>query len=295
MKEQNYIIATASTSDLTREYLEAHHIPYIPYTYEIDGVVYEEDCREETRQEVFRKMREGAMLTTAAINPITYFEFFEKLVQTGKDVLFLDMAEPISSSFWHASQAAEEIMEKYPDRQVINVDTRCISGGLGLLVEGVMKLYEAGESKEDVLQWIENNKLRIAHRFTIDSLEWLRRSGRLSNVSAFLGSALSIKPVLYVTDEGVLVATQKVIGRRKALNKIVEQIRAEVKSTEGLVFRIYHADCREDAEYVRDQLREAYPELPDEDITISVLGATIGSHVGPGLFTTFYMTDARRP
>lgn len=290
--KQDYLIATASTCDLTREYLEEHHIPFISYSYVMDGKDYEDDCREETRLDTYRKMREGKILSTSAINMFTYREFFEELIIDGvRNVIFLDMTRPLSSSYKYCEEAIEDLKEAYPDSNIINVDTRCVSGGLGMLVKKVCALYEAGEPMQAVLDYIENNKLRIAHRFTVDDLNWLKRGGRVSNASALVGTLLSIKPVLYVPDEGTLVAAAKVRGRKNALGSIIESIKADLKDAKKPEFLINHADCMDDALYVKEKILETYP---DAEIEISGLGVVIGAHCGPGLFTVFYMTDARR-
>ncbi len=290
---QDYIIATASTCDLTREYLDEHKIPFISYSYIMDDKSYEDDCREETRLDVYRKMREGKLLSTSAINMYTYREFFESLYKDGvRPVIFLDMARPMSSSYKYCEEAIEDLRNDYPDSNIINVDTRCVSGGLGLLVQNVVSLYENGESMDTVLDWIENNKLKIAHRFTVDDLKWLRRGGRVSNASAVVGTILSVKPVLYVPDEGTLVAANKVRGRKAALNTIVDALINELADPDNAQITINHADCLEDADYVRQRIHEAYPNA---GITISGLGVVIGAHCGPGLLAVFYMTDARRP
>ena len=161
-----------------------------------------------------------------------------------------------------------------------------------MLVEHVVDLYESGKSMQEVLSWIEENKLKIAHRFTVDDLNWLKRGGRVSNASALVGTLLSIKPILYVPNDGALKAVENVRGRKKALNSIIESIKNEVTNPDDIVFHINHADCLEDAEYVRDTLLEAFPKA---EIGISCLGVVIGAHCGPGLFTIFYMTDERRP
>lgn len=289
---QDYIIATASTCDLTREYLEEHNIPFISYSYVMDDKNYEDDCREETRSETYRQMREGKLLSTSAINMYTYREFFEGLFKDGiKPVIFLDMTRPLSSSYKYCEEAIEDLKSDYPDSNIINVDTRCVSGGLGMLVMKVVELYEAGESLDTVLKWIEENKLKIAHRFTVDDLKWLKRGGRVSNASALVGTLLSIKPVLYVPDEGTLVASSKVRGRKAALETILSSVKNDLPDAKAPEFLINHADCMDDAEYMKGRLLEMYP---DAKVTIIGLGVVIGAHCGPGLFTVFYMTDARR-
>ena len=290
--DREYIIATASTCDLTREYLDEHHIPFISYSYVMDGIDHVDDCREESRIDTYHRMREGSVLSTSAINTYTYMSFFEGLIKEhGKHIVFLDMTRPLSSSYRFCDEAIEELGKDYPDIRIINVDTRCVSGGLGMLVKNACRLYEAGEPMDSLLSWIEANKLRIAHRFTVDDLNWLKRGGRVSNASALVGTLLSIKPVLYVPDEGTLVASSKVRGRKAALNSILTSIKNDPIDGEHPEFIINHADCMEDAEYMRDRILEMYPGA---EVSITGLGVVIGAHCGPGLFTVFYMTDARR-
>lgn len=289
---KDFIIATASTADLTREYLDEHKVPFISYSYTIGDDLYEDDCREETRQETYQKMRQGAILTTSAINTYTYKEFFEPFAKDGKNVIFLDMCRPLSSSYRFCDEAIEELKEEYPDVTIVNVDTCCVSGGLGMLVKHVVDLYEQDKGFDEILKWIEDNKLKIAHRFTVDDLNWLKRGGRVSNASALVGTLLSIKPVLYVPDGGTLDVVSKIRGRKNALNSIIAAIKKDVPAGEAIEFNINHADCMSDAEYVRDELLKTYP---DATITITGLGVVIGAHCGPGLFTIFYMTDKRTP
>ncbi len=138
----NYRIATSSTSDLPRPYLEEHHIPFICYTYTMDNQVFEDDCRNESRAEVYANMRAGKLLKTSMINEFIYEDFFREQLSTGDDVLFLDMSREMSVSFVNANKAAERVRPDFPDQKLYVMDTRCISGGLGLLVMEMVKRME---------------------------------------------------------------------------------------------------------------------------------------------------------
>ena len=140
----DYVIATSSTSDLPRTWLEEHHIPFIPYTYTVNDQLCEDDCREESREAVYRGMRAGDRLKTSMINEFVYYDFFKGLLDSGKDVIFLDMSQKMSVSFENANKAAEKIRPEYPEQRLYVMDTRCISGGLGLLVENMVLQKEAG-------------------------------------------------------------------------------------------------------------------------------------------------------
>ena len=291
----DYIIATSSTSDLDRSYLDSHKIPFIGYTYTVNDRLCEDDCRETSRQAVYDGMRAGDRLKTSMINEYTYREFFKSLMDQGKNVLFLDMSQKMSASYANSIAAAESIRDEYPSKRLYVMDTYCISGGLGILVKNIVEMAENGASFDEVIDWGEKNKLKIAHRFTVDDLNYLKAGGRVSNAAALVGTILDVKPVLYVPDGGTLDVVKKVRGRRSALNTIIKSVlndMAEI-STRGMRIDILHADCKKDAETVRDALLSEHPDIGQ--INISSLGVTIGAHCGPGLLTVFYLCNGRTP
>ena len=290
----DYIIASSSTCDLPRDYLDAHGIPFIAYSFTVNGELRQDDCREENRAAIYAGMRAGDDLKTSMISEFAYEEFFRGLLEQGKDLIFLDMSEKMSVSYENAMRAAESVRGEFPERRFAVMDTRCISGGLGLLVREMVRRREAGDDFDQVLAWGEENKLRIAHRFTVDDLNYLKRGGRVSNASALVGSLLSIKPVLYVPDAGTLDVAKKARGRKAALNAIRDGVLGDLSGADcrGQEMLILHADCLADAQWLREQVSAAHPELT---IHISSLGVVIGAHTGPGLLTVFYLCQKRVP
>lgn len=291
----DYIIATSSTSDLPRDYLDAHNIPFIRYNYTVNDLPQTDDCREESRAAIYAGMRRGDLLKTSMINEYSYYDFFRGLLEQEKDVLFLDMSEKMSASYENARRAAETVRGEFPGQRLYVMDTRCISGGLGLLVRKMVALAEDGKSMDEVVAWGEENKLKIAHRFTVDDLNYLKMGGRVSNASALVGSLLNIKPVLYVPDVGTLDVVKKARGRRAALKAIVDGVLHDLSQIDptGTDFMILHADCQADAEHVRDEIRKVYPQIGE--VRISSLGVVIGAHCGPGLLAVFYLCGGRKP
>ncbi|MCR5565474.1 MAG: DegV family protein [Clostridiales bacterium] len=291
----DYIIATSSTADLPRTWLEEKNVPFISYTYIRAGQVYEDDCREENRQKLYEEMRKGARFKTSMIGEMQYYDFFRQFLERGQDLVFLDMSRKMSVSYDNSVRAAERLRAEYPERRLYVMDTRCISGGLGLLVAEMAKSREEGFSYDDVIAWGEANKLKIAHRFTVDDLNYLKDGGRVSNAAALVGSLLGIKPVLYVPDGGTLDVVEKIRGRKSALKAVVSSVLRDLQDMDvsGAVIHILHADCLTDAETVRNSITAARPEI--SEIRISNLGAVIGAHCGPGLLTVFYICCGRNP
>ncbi|MDD2993268.1 MAG: DegV family protein [Pygmaiobacter sp.] len=287
----DFIIAAASTADLPAEYFTEHNVPVIHYTYILDNEPFDDDCQEKSRETLYKRMREGVAITTSMINAYTYYDFFKTLMDTGKDVIFLDMTRQISNSFTNAEKAAEQIKKEYQNQRFYLMDTLCVSGGLGMLLHYMVLLRDAGKSFDETIEWAEANKRRIIHWFTVDDLSYLKHSGRVSNTAAMVGDILSVKPVLYVSNDGKLVVASKVRGRRKALLDILEKMKKDFTEPDGKEVFINHADCFEDAEFMRDKVLQTFPTV--SKITITSLGVVIGAHCGPGLFTIFYLGNKR--
>jgi DegV family protein with EDD domain len=287
----DFIIAAASTADLPSKYFIEHDVPVIRYTYVMDNEQFDDDCKEESREKFYKRMRDGAVVTTSMINTYTYYDFFKMLMNTEKDVIFLDMTRQISNSFTNAEKAAEQIKNEFPNQRFYLMDTLCVSGGLGMLLHYMVLLRDAGKSFNETIEWADANKLKIIHWFTVDDLIYLKRGGRVSNATAMVGGILSVKPVLYVSDDGKLVVASKVRGRRKALLDILEKMKKDFTEPDGKEVFINHADCIEDAKFMREKVLETFPTV--STVTITSLGAIIGAHCGPGLFTIFYLGNKR--
>ncbi len=287
---REFIVATASTVDIDREWLEEHDVPVISYTFEVNGKVYIDDCRAETRHTIYSAMRQGNQPKTSQITAYSYYEFFKGLIEKNKNVLFLDMDKELSASYFNSLNAAEQIKEEYPDSNLYILDTRCVTLGLTLLLYRVVELADQGKSLEEVVDWANQNKFRIAHRFLVDDLEWLRRGGRLSNASAIIGSLLSIKPLIYIDDVGKLIAFAKVRGKKKAIKELLASTEKDMGDATGKDIVLGHSDSPEEGEIWKKMVQEKYPTA--RSITLMEVGPVIGSHIGPGFLGITYYSDS---
>lgn len=285
---RKFTLATASTIDAHKAWLDERNIPMISYTFELNEKVYIDDCLDDTKRTLYSEMRKGNQPRTSQITVYTYYEFFRSLLEKDNNVLFMDMDRALSSSYFNSLKAAEQIREDYPEANLYIMDTRCVTAGLAMLVAKAADLADEGKTMEEVIAWVEENRLKISHRFVVDDLEWLRRGGRLSNSSAFIGSLLSIKPLIHVDDEGKLVAYAKVRGRKKALRTLLENSEKDMGNPSETDVIIAHADCYEEAQAFAQSVKEKYPDL--RSINIMELGPVIGCHVGPGLIAMVYMS-----
>ena len=286
-----YVITTDNNSDLPEKYLKDHGIGCMYLSYSMDGKNYtHENFLPE--HEFYEAMRNGSMPTTAQVNPENAKALLEPYLKEGKDILHIAFSSGLSGTYNSSRIAAEELMEEYPDRRIIVVDSLSASLGQGLLVWLAQQKKELGQTLEDVADWAEKNKLKMVHLFTVDDLNHLYRGGRVSRTTAIVGSMLNIKPVLHVDNEGKLTAIGKVRGRKKALQELVKLMDEKIGSFGADCDTIFisHGDCEQDAQYVAAKVKEKYNI---KNIIINQVGATIGAHSGPGTMALFFVGDVR--
>lgn len=287
-------ITTDSTTDLPVEYLKEHNVGCMPISYILDGVTYGRE-QELDWKEFYSMMRnDGKMPTTSQINPEEAREYFEEYIKTDKEILHLAFSSGLSGTYNNMRIAAEEIMEEHPDCRIVVVDSLCASMGEGLFVHKAIQLRDAGKTLDETADWLNANVQNFVHVFTVDDLFHLHRGGRVSKAAAVIGTLVSIKPKLHVDREGHLIVIDKVRGRKKSLNALVDYMEEKMGShlqenKDDYVF-ISHGDALEDAEYVRDQIKERFGI---EHFLINHIGPTIGAHSGPGTIALFFMGESR--
>lgn len=288
---REYVIVTDSSCDLPPALAQDLAIEVVPLTVLQDGKSFRNflDEREIAIADFYRLLREGKEGSTSAVNVDEFAQIMEPHLQAGRDVLYLGFSSGLSATYQAGTIAAEDLNERY-DAKVCTVDTLCASAGQGLIVYLAVQEQRKGKTMEEVRDYVEAIKLKIAHWVTVDDLHHLKRGGRVSPAAAVLGSALNIKPTIYVDDEGKLIPIGKVRGRKNALKKLCDTlVETGVNLAEQTIF-ISHGDCREDADYLAQLIRNGSPV---QDIVISYIGPVIGSHSGPGTVALFFVAAHR--
>ncbi|GFI65898.1 DegV domain-containing protein [Lachnospiraceae bacterium] len=286
-------LVTDNTADLPSEYLKEHNVDYMVLSYIVDGVAYGKE-KELDWKEFYAMMRDGKMPTTSQANPEEAKAFFEECIKENSEVLYLAFSSGLSGTFNSARIAAEEVMEEHPGVKVMVIDSLCASLGEGLFVHKAVQMRDAGKTMEETARWLTDHVQNFVHAFTVDDLFHLYRGGRVSRTTAIIGTLASIKPRLHVDHEGHLIVIGKVRGRKKSLNALVDYMEEKMGSwaqenRDDYVF-ISHGDSLEDAEYVRDQIKERFGM---ERFLINNIGPTIGAHSGPGTIALFFMGEER--
>lgn len=289
----NFEIVTDSSCNLTEEIIDRFGIHILPLTFMSDGQQYQSYLKGEHTDlsQFYAMMREGKVFTTSLPNMKDSERLLRSLLESGKDVLYLGFSSALSGTYQAVSLLCSQLSEEFPKRTVKAVETLAASGGQGLLVYKACQIAQDGATLEETARWVEENRLKLAHWFTVDDLMFLLRGGRVSKASAYMGTMLNIKPVMHVDDEGRLIPMEKTRGRKKSLQALVKHMQetAIEPVSEQTVF-ITHGDCLEDAEYVADLIREKFGVT---DIMINWVDPVIGAHSGPGTMALFFMADHR--
>ncbi len=285
-----YVISTDSTADLTKDYIQEHELVIQDLGFSFGDELYR-GISEMNQQTFFSRMRGGEVAKTNATIPGDVRISFEEILKSGKDILHIAFSSGLSASYNVASMVAEGLLDDYPDRKIMVVDSLAAAAGQGLLVHYACLNREKGMSLEENVRASEELKLHVCHEFTVEDLKYLARGGRISKSTAVLGTIINIKPVLHVDDEGHLVAVGKVRGRKASLNALVDNMESHLTEEfdNDIVF-IGHGDCIEDAEYVRDRVKEKFGI---RNFMINYISPTIGAHAGPGTVALFYLGKNR--
>lgn len=287
----DFIICTDNTADLPEEYRRENKIPTVNLAYILEGVTYGKG-KELAPKDFYASVRNGSLPTTSQVNPEEGKEFLKKYLCQGKDVLYIAFSSGLSGTYNSMRLAAEELAEEGSEAKAVVVDSLCASLGEGLLVHYAVKMKKEGKSLQEIADWLEAHKKNIVHIFTVDDLFHLHRGGRVSKATAVLGSMINIKPILHVDDEGHLINIDKVRGRKKSLQKLVDYMDEHMggyRTKQDAVF-ISHGDCEQDAKYVAEMVRERFGI---QTFLIHYVGPTIGAHSGPGTMALFFLGEKR--
>ena len=277
--DQTYVFMTDSDSDLPFHLKEKYNIPVVYMPYALDGKEYFDDLGQMVDyKSYYDRMRGGAVPVTSALNEASYLEYFEPILKE-KDLLFVAFSSKLSCTLQAVYSAREKLLEKYPERKFIVVDTLRISGPQTLLVLKAHEMYRAGKSLDEVAAWLEENKLRAQAYFIVDDLKYLKRGGRISATAATVGTMLDLKPIISEAPDGTLTANDKIRGRKKAIAFIVDKMLEFAPDPAESPIIVLNADSIEDAERTKALVEQ---KLPGADVMIENVGPVIGAHSGPG-------------
>ena len=284
----SYQIITDSCCDFTQQQYSGWDVACAPLTVTYKGESHDNFCDPAEVKAFYDELRSGVMASTSAVNPDGWAVLMEQALQAGKDVLALAFSSGLSTTYQSAVIAAKELRDAYPDRKILVVDTLCAALGQGLLVYLACQKRDEGMSIEELCNWVEENKLNVCHWVTVDDLSHLKRGGRISAATAMVGTMLNIKPIIYVDNDGHLINTAKVRGRKAAMDFMANKL-ADTCIDKEIAF-IAHGDCPEDAAALEALIKA---KCGVKEVITGYVGPVIGAHTGPGVLVLFFMGSHR--
>ena len=284
----SYKIITDSCCDFTEQQYRELNVACAPLSVVWGGESHSNFSDPVAVKAFYDELRGGVMATTSAVNPDGWAELMEEALKAGEDVLALAFSSGLSTTYQSAVIAAKELRDAYPHRKIYVVDTLCAALGQGLLVWHACKRREEGMDIDTLCNWVEENKLNVCHWVTVDDLSHLKRGGRISATTALVGTMLNIKPIIYVDNDGHLINTAKVRGRKAAMDLLANKL-GETCIDKETVF-IAHGDCPEDAAALEAILKEKHGV---KNVITGYVGPVIGAHTGPGVLVLFFMGSKR--
>lgn len=289
MKE-NLILMVDSGSDLPIGFVQQPNVMGLALSCNIEGKNLEDYFGQTLDlKQFYDNMRKGEVYTTSQVNTYKFEEAFEKLILGGKSVIYLALSSGLSGTANNAVVAVNNLKEKYTDCDITVIDTLSASMGIGFIAIKVYEMMKADKSKDEIVNYIEDVKLKINHYFTVDDLHHLKKGGRVSSTAATVGTLLDIKPILHVDNNGKLIPLYKARGRKKSIHELAK-IFTEKSFDEMQLVTISHGDCYEEAKYLEELCRK---KGNVKDCVINILGPTIGSHTGAGVLALFFESDKR--
>lgn len=280
-------IITDSASDAPKWVIEKYNLHVIPTPVVIEEKDYF-DGDTIMPEEFYSILRSGKDIKTYHINTHMFYENFLPYAHKGDEVIYICFSTGIAGTFNAANLAKTELLESYPEFDLTIIDSQCASLGFGLVTYYALKMQEKGASKEEIIDGIEWHCHHMEQVFTVSTLEYLLKGGRLSKTSAIAGGLLDIKPIIEVNDKGALESIEKVRGRNKSLKRLVEILGERSAKGTNQIVGIVHGDDAATMELVKEQLKTNYQITRTMD---SFVGCAIGAHTGPGIIGIIFLNE----
>lgn len=281
-----FVVVTDTSSNLPTALIRENDIQELALSYYYEGEEHQcLDTEAFDGDAYYERIKQGLRVTTSQITPQSYLDFFEPWLKEGRDIVYVAMSSGVSGSCHSAQIAAEELLESYPGRRIEIIDTRGAALGEGLIALQAAKMRDEGVNTALAAARLKIACERMFNVFTVDDLMHLKRGGRLSNVSAMIGTVLHIKPILKGNEEGKIVAFAKVRGRKQSIKTLAQMYDKLAVEPEKQLVGIVEAGCKAEAAELAAMLRANRP--PREILTVEYEPVT-GSYVGPGALALFF-------
>ena len=288
----SFEIITDSSAKLPEEFIEQEQIQVLSLSFFVNGKEYfgYEKGKKTDLAPFYSMMRMKKDIRTSLVNTALAREMAGQVLSEGKDILYIGFSSGLSGTYQSVSIVLNDLKILYPERKIYTIDSLSAALGEGMLVYFAAMQKKEGKTIEEVYQWLIENRCNICHWFTVDDLFFLQRGGRISGKNAWVGTALHIKPVMHVNEEGQLEMVEKVRGRKKALEALIDRYEKDAIDPGKYPVFLNHGDCMKDAEYVMERIKERFGV---SECMIRVWEPIVGAHAGPGTIALFFYGKSR--
>lgn len=280
-------IITDSASDIPRWVIDQYKLHVIPTPVVIDEKDYF-DGKTIYPEEFYNILRSGKDIKTYHINAQMFYDNFEPYANDKDEVIYICFSTGIAGTFNAANIAKTELLEKYPDFDLTLIDSKCASLGFGLATYYALQMQKNGASKQEIIDGILWHCEHVEQVFTVSTLEYLLKGGRLSRTSAIAGGLLDIKPIIHVNDDGALESIEKIRGRHKSLKRLIEIVGERGADLVNQTIAVVHGDDASTMEEMKEQLVRTYGCKKFLD---NFVGCAIGAHTGPGIIGIIFLNE----
>lgn len=285
----NKIIITAEdTCDLTPELRNQYNIRTIGMNLTVDGIEYNTISNPISSDDFYKAMKADKKVSTSLVNEYDAKQFLKNILNEGYDIVHIGFSRNLSGTYNNFSSAVEQLKQTYGDRiRLVDSLTACIGQGLAAIITS--QYNDGTKSLDEVATYAKEVSTHVSHVFIVDHLKYLARTGRISKLTAGIGTLLQIKPVLHADNEGRLTNIQKVISRKKSMQVLADKTIATKNNLSDIIF-IAHANCLDDATTLANNIENGLNIKP----IIVDMSVIIGCHTGPGALAVFYTSDIRQ-
>ncbi|KIR01764.1 hypothetical protein P261_00578 [Lachnospiraceae bacterium TWA4] len=283
-----YVDSAANLPAETVKKYGIHVIPLHTYVNDEEIKVFDPTLTQEEERKLGKKyydaIRQGAIVRSSLINQEEFEEVFEEKLKEGVDILYISLSKNISGTYNAARLASEELLESYPERKICLVDSLNASLAQGILAIYAYEMREKGEGITAIATKLSSLALQMNGVFTVGNLKYLAKTGRINTATAYVGNVLSIKPILRGNKDGYIVQFEKIRGRKKAVQELIDLVCANIIEPEKQIIGIAQADVYEESLYIMEEIQKRVKVR--EFINTSYDYCT-GSHVGPDTLALF--------
>ena len=285
-----YKLFCDSNCEIWHDEAKALQLNVIRMPYVLDGEEYYYDLGEKTDfAHFYKRMREGAVPKTSAINEQNYTDYFEPVLAAGEDIFYITFSHKLSATFESMNRAIAALKEKYPDREIRTFDTKSISLGAGFQVRYAAEKYLKGASIDELEAYLTELSAHTVVYFVVDDLVYLKRGGRISALTATFGTLLGIKPLISIMPGGSLKSVGKIKGAKRVVSEFIRLMKEHNCDTQNYRVEVLQADCPETGDALVSALKEEFGE--NIKVNCQIVGPVIASHCGPGTLGVIFYGD----